>query len=307
MKPGDRAEPEVGPCVEARLARPAGVALLGGCVRIAGAGYESGRFAREHPFAGRPEFRPQADVRIVKAVIGVWRRVPQRVMLERGLTKNGQRIGKPVLHVGLRVDAALADRRIAAPGRAEARPAIEGCDQLPASLRQRPGAAKGASRRADDRRERACGDPRTPKLQAGAGQERAPPALVLTGALPSLEQAGATPRDDLDKEAPPLPFRQARINAVNGKNVIHAEGCAAFRAVAHVRPLERATRTISGAHRARRSRGSGRGWPARAIARRLIEGAPMLNSLRRATRVPACARQRAASRMGRHPGTDRIP
>ena len=174
MKPGIGAEPEVGPRVEARLARPAGVALLGGCVRIAGAGYESGRFAREHPFAGRPEFRPQADVRIVKAVIGVWRRVPQRVMLERGLTKNGQRIGKPVLHVSLRVDAALADRRIAAPGRAEARPAIEGCDQLPASLRQRPGAAKGAGRRADDRRERACGDPRTPKLQAGAGQERAP-------------------------------------------------------------------------------------------------------------------------------------
>ena len=37
-------------------------------------------------------------------------------MLERGLAKNGQRIGQAVLDVGLGVDPGLLDRGIAAPG-----------------------------------------------------------------------------------------------------------------------------------------------------------------------------------------------
>ena len=37
-------------------------------------------------------------------------------MLERGLAKNGERIGQSVLDIGLGVEAALAYRRIAAPG-----------------------------------------------------------------------------------------------------------------------------------------------------------------------------------------------
>ena len=64
---------------------------------------------------------------------------------------------------------------------------------------QRPGAPEGPYRRVHDRRERACGDPRKPKRQVGAGRERAP-ALVLAGALPSLEQAGLPPRGDAEKE-----------------------------------------------------------------------------------------------------------
>ena len=47
--------------VEAGLARPSGVALLRGRLRIVGAGDERGRLAREHPFARRPELLPQAQ------------------------------------------------------------------------------------------------------------------------------------------------------------------------------------------------------------------------------------------------------
>ena len=45
---------------------------------------------------------------------------------------------------------------------------------LTGSLRQGPRAAESACRRADRRRERARGDPPTPNLGAGAGQELAP-------------------------------------------------------------------------------------------------------------------------------------
>ena len=37
-------------------------------------------------------------------------------MLERRLAKNGEGIGQAVLNIGLRVEAALVDRRVAAPG-----------------------------------------------------------------------------------------------------------------------------------------------------------------------------------------------
>ena len=41
---------------------------------------------------------------------------PIRVMLERGLAKNGERIGESVLDIGLGVEPALAYGRFAAPG-----------------------------------------------------------------------------------------------------------------------------------------------------------------------------------------------
>ena len=84
-----------------------------------GAGDERGRLAREHPFARRPELLPQAEARIVEAVIGVRRRLADRIMFERRLAESGERVGQAELNVGLGVEAALVGRRIAAPGRKE--------------------------------------------------------------------------------------------------------------------------------------------------------------------------------------------
>jgi hypothetical protein len=80
-------------------------------------------------------------------------------MFERRLAKNGEGVCQAVLDVGLRVDAALIDRRIAAPGRAETGPAVQRFDELPGSLRQCPRAAERARRRADNQRERANNSP----------------------------------------------------------------------------------------------------------------------------------------------------
>ena len=163
---------EIAAGVEARFARPPGVPLLSRRVRIMGSRNERGRLAREHPFAGRPELLPQAQARIVEAVIGVRRGLADRIMFERRLAKSGERVGEAVLNIGLRVEAALVGRGIAAPGRPESSPAVKGFDELAGSLRHGPGAAKRGRRRAGDKRERGCGSP--PTVRAGAGQDHAP-------------------------------------------------------------------------------------------------------------------------------------
>src|SRR4029077_9949093 len=76
------------------------------------------------------------------------------------------------LNIGLRIEAALIGRGIAAPGRPETSPAVKGFDELAGSLRHGPGAAKRGRRRAGDERKRACGSP--PTVRASAGQDHAP-------------------------------------------------------------------------------------------------------------------------------------
>jgi hypothetical protein len=119
-------------------------------------------------------------------------------MFERRLAKDGERVCQAVLNIGLRVDAGLIGRGIAAKRRPEAGPAVQGRDELPGPLRQGPGTGKCARRRADDERERACGSP--PTVRASAGQERAPKRN---------RRGSARTRNDRRKEASTFPFRQA--------------------------------------------------------------------------------------------------
>jgi hypothetical protein len=102
------------------------------------------------------------------------------------------------LNVGLRVDAGLVGRGIAAPRRTEPGPAVQGRDELPGPLRQGPGAAKRARRRADDERERACDSP--PTVRASAGQEPAPQRKL---------RSPLRTREDHRKETGTFPLRQA--------------------------------------------------------------------------------------------------
>src|ERR1700733_6469508 len=93
-------------------------------------------------------------------------------MFEGRLAKSGERVCETVLNIGLRIEAALVCRGIAAPGRPESGPAVKGFDKLAGSLRHGPGAAKRGRRRAGDQRERGCGSP--PTARADAGQDHAP-------------------------------------------------------------------------------------------------------------------------------------
>src|SRR5271170_4783723 len=128
--------------------------------------------AREDPIPRRPELLPKAQAGIVQAIIGVRRRLADRIMFKRRLAESGERVGEAVLNVSLRVEAALVGRGIAAPGRPKPSPAVKGFDKLAGALRHGPGAAKRGRRRAGDERERGCGSP--PTVRAGASHERVP-------------------------------------------------------------------------------------------------------------------------------------
>src|SRR6185437_4737432 len=89
-------------------------------------------------------------------------------MFERRLAINSEGVGQAVLNIGLRVEAALVGRGVAAPGWAEPGPSVQGRDELTGSRRQGPGAAQCTRRRrAGDDRKRACGSPPTPRANAG--------------------------------------------------------------------------------------------------------------------------------------------
>jgi hypothetical protein len=232
-------------------------------------------------------------------------------MFERHLAKNGEVIGQTVLNIGLRVDAALVDRRIAAPRRPEPGPAVQGFDQLPASLRQRPGAAEGRHRRADDQRGRACCDPGTRKLQAGAGQERAPRTqqeLILAGALASFaasrRNASTISQESAVAYVPSSANQRRQPKKANTRNGL-CQLCAADAPVR--RPWWRSWRLEiraprSGTPWARRSRGSGRTSPP--AAPRLEAGVPFSGRAlcrERRCRFPARRRRPDRGRRRRNP------
>src|SRR5258708_3616958 len=123
-------------------------------------------------------------------------------MFEGRLAKSGERMCKAVLHIGLRVEAALVGRGIAAPRRPESRPAIQGLDELAAALRKSPGAAKRGRRRAGDERKRAYGSP--PTARARAGQDYAPQREL---------RSPTRTRNNHRKEAATFPFRQGKSAA----------------------------------------------------------------------------------------------
>jgi hypothetical protein len=116
-KGGRRADQKTIARQQARLPRPARVARLGGRGAVVGAGHEQRRLAGKNPVPGRPELRPEANVRVVEARIDVRRRRAQRVAFERRLAEDGQFVGDAVFDVGLGVLAVLLDRGIVAPGR----------------------------------------------------------------------------------------------------------------------------------------------------------------------------------------------
>ena len=116
-KGGRRTNREVRAREQARFPSASGVAGLGGSGAVVGARREERRLGGEHPVPGRPEFRPEADVRVIQPGVGVLGRRAQRVALERRLAEDGQFVGDAVLDVGLGVLAVLLHRRIVAPGR----------------------------------------------------------------------------------------------------------------------------------------------------------------------------------------------
>src|ERR1700722_11424555 len=119
-------------------------------------------------------------------------------MFERRLAINCEAICQAELNIGLRVEAALIGRGIAAPRGPESSPAVKGFDELAGSLRHGPGAAKCSRRRAGDERERGCGSP--PTARAGAGQDHAPQRELRNP---------AKTRNNNRKEAATFPLRQA--------------------------------------------------------------------------------------------------
>jgi hypothetical protein len=173
-KGGRRVDDEVVAGEQARLPRSAGVARLGGSGAVSGTRHEQRRLAGKNPVPGRPEFCPQANVRVVEARIDVGRRRAQRVAFERRLAEDGQFVGDPVFDVGLRVLAVLLNRRIVAPGRARPDPAEERLDEKSASLRLRPGAGPRGHRRGEHDRKRDRGASSTLNPAAG-GDHVAPP------------------------------------------------------------------------------------------------------------------------------------